>query len=137
MTVQLSSSVPTPAPNGSSTTVTLPNPTFNDSRALDVEVQHYQTLDGTRYTYTRPSDGIRLIYTWGDLGRGKLLEVEEFLQIYAGELIQIIDHNSLIWDARLIPGQVSFSTNKLSRNSGGPRTENGEVTLEFVGCPKV
>lgn len=137
MTIQLSSSIPDPVPNGSSTTVILPNPIFSDSRALDVEVQYYQTINGTRYTYIRQNDGIKLVYTWEVLGRGKLLELEEFLQIYAGEIIQIIDHNSLIWDARLIPGSFSFTTSSLSKNAGGSRTESGDVTLEFIGCLKV
>ena len=123
--------------NAVDTIVLLPNPVFNDAIALDVELQSYQTIDGTRYTYIKQSENRRLTYTWENLGRGKMLELEEFFQAYTGQFIRIIDHNAKIWQASLVPGESNFTTSKLSRNSGGPRTESGEVALEFIGCQKV
>jgi len=119
------------------TIVLLPNPVFDDAIALDVDLQYYQTIDGTRYTYIKQSENRRLTYTWGSLGRGKMLELEEFFQAYAGQFLRIVDHHNKIWQASLVPGESNFTTSRLSRNSGGPRTESGEVTLEFIGCQKV
>ncbi len=118
------------------TVVLLPNPVFGDSRALDVDLKHYQTLNGTRYTYIKTSANRRLTYTWEVLGRGKMLELEEFFQAYAGEFIKIIDHNSKVWKASIVEGASQFTTTQLSRNAGGPRTESGSITLEFIGCQK-
>jgi hypothetical protein len=125
------------APYATPATVTLlPDPEFADSRALEVNLNYQQTLDGTRYTYVKQTDNIRLIYSWDTLGRGKLLELEEFFQAYAGEFIRIIDHNNKIWKAAIAPGELSFETTKLTRSAGGPRTESGTITLEFIACLK-
>lgn len=113
----------------------LPSPVLGNTEALGFEVDYKESMDGTTRTYVRNSRTRIYIFDFENIGRGKMLEAQEFLRLFVGE-IMILD-----WGAkpevngRVILNQDAtvFSNDKLTINGGGPRTESGNFTLAFIG----
>ena len=118
---------------GPKTITILPNPDFGDEEAIDTTLNYAESMDGTPYTYVERSGNFRIRMQFTNQGRGKMLEVQEFLQFYAGEEIKLTDHNDRIWQVVYVPNQTIFTHDKRSYNSGGPRKEAGSFSLEFTG----
>jgi hypothetical protein len=112
--------------------VLLPNPKFGNNEGIDQSVEFRKAIDGTRYTYVKSSDRKTLIYTWETLGRGKLVEIQEFYKLYAGNHIKLTDFRADVWDA-IFAVDPSLSIETRSVNAGAARKESGTITLEFLG----
>jgi hypothetical protein len=111
----------------------LPNPELDNTESRNISVNHELAMDGTRYTYVKTSARKLLSYTWESIGRGKLVEVQEFYKLYAGERIKVTDFKGNVWDA-LFQNAPTITTTKLSVNAGAARKESGALTLEFLGA---
>jgi hypothetical protein len=86
-------------------------------------------MDGTRYSYVKSSDDRRLSFSFTDIGRGKILEVQEFLKKFRGQFIKVVDHRGNAWKVFVDTNPVTFTTNA----RGAPQGERGSFDLEFVG----
>lgn len=121
------------APWSAPATVTLlPNPILEDTEGLDVAINLRQAMDGTPYTYVQSSDRKVITYEFEDVGRGKLLEVQEFVRLYAGQEIKITDYRGDVWRAT-IDSPIEFVTNSKSTPKGSVRQESGLFSLTFTG----
>ena len=118
---------------GPITSLILPNPDFGNTESQDISVDFKLSMNGTRYTYVKSSDRKLLTFTWSNLGRGKLIELQEFYKLYAGDHILLTDYREEIWDAIFNTSPLDFSIDTKSSNFGGPRPESGTITLEFLG----
>jgi hypothetical protein len=122
------------APFSAPTSITLlPNPIFGNAEGIDSETSYDEAIDGNPHTYVKRSGNMKLAFQFANIGRGKLLEVQELLQAYVGEQIRLIDHNGDVWRVVAI-SPVSLTIDGLAINSGGPRKESGSFTLEFIGA---
>lgn len=128
MTVELQ------APYAAPTTVTLlPNPVFSDSEGLDVTVDYKESMNGTRHSYVTNPGTTKLTYEFQNMGRGKMLEIQEFLIAYIGEEIRLRNFKDEVWKVFITSDPHTFAHDQLSVASGGPRQESGNFTLEFTG----
>lgn len=112
----------------------MPNPQLDNTEGRDISVQFRQAIDGTRYTYVKTSLRRKLTYTWENLGRGKLVELQEFYKLYAGKHVRLTDFRGDVWDI-IFEAEPSISTDVLSKKAGAARQESGSVTLELNGAP--
>ncbi len=119
---------------GSVTALLLPNPLLGDLEGRDQTLQFRRSIDGTRYTYIKTSDRKRLTFTWEVLGRGKLVEVQEFYKNYTSERILLTDFRGDIWDVIFSENPITITMDTRSANAGGIRFESGSLTLEFLGA---
>lgn len=116
------------------TVVTLiPSPVVEDTQGLEDQINFGQSMDGTRYTYVKSTNDKRLSYTFQNIGRGKILEIQEFFRTFRGEFIRLINFRGETWKVFVDADSINFQTDKRSVNSGGSRKEAGSFTLEFVG----
>lgn len=115
------------------TTMILPSPELEDEEGQDLVVNFKLSINGTRATYVKSSDRRTLNYTWQSLGRGKIVEIEEFFKIYVGGFVKLTDFRGDQWKVIFSENPISASMDKRSFNSGGGRKESGSVTLEFLG----
>lgn len=127
-------SVELAAPFNAPTTITLlPHPQLGNEEGLDTELAYDESVSGNPHTYVQRSGNKRLVLEFANVGRGKMLEVQEFVQAYAGETIRLTDHKGSIWRVVFATTNVSFTVNKKTFSSGGPRSEAGSFRLEFIG----
>ena len=118
---------------GPITTLILPNPELDNTEGQDLSLQLRHAIDGTRSTYVKSSARRTLSFAWSNLGRGKIVEVQEFFKLYAGDHVLLEDFRGDIWDVFFAEDPLSMATEKRSANFGGPRTESGSLALEFTG----
>lgn len=122
------------APFNAPTTISLlPNPQLGDEEALDTELVYDESVSGNPHTYVQRSGNRKLTYEFANIGRGKMLEIQEFIHAYGGEQIRLTDHKGGIWRVVLATTNVGFITDKKTLSSGGPRSEAGSFRLEFIG----
>ena len=122
------------APFVAPTTITLlPNPDFEDEEGLDVEVDYKESMDGTRHTYVRNAEQTVIKYTFTNMGRGKMFEMQEFLIAYIGEEIRLTNFRNEVWRVNITSDPHTFEHTNLSKPAGGPRGESGSFELEFTG----
>lgn len=110
----------------------LPNPLHGNDEGFDQSVQFRKSINGTRYTYVKSSDRKTLVFSWDFLGRGKLVEIQEFYKLYAGNHVKLTDFRGDVWDA-IFAEDPSLSVEVRTVNSGAARKESGSITLEFLG----
>ena len=111
----------------------MPNPDVENSEEVEADVNIRQSMDNTFYTYSRQSNQRRVNYTWSNLGRGKIAEIQEFFKLSYGERLTIKDHRDVQYTVIVEDNTLEFTTTKRTFNSGGPRNEAGTTTLTFVG----
>ena len=127
-------SVELTGPYDSPTATTLiPNPIFQDSEQLADELLFRQSMNGANYTYIKSTTDRRISYTFEDVGRGKMLEVQAFLKQFRGQFIKLKNFRNETWKVFVEADTITFTTETLSKNSGGSRQEAGTFTLTFVG----
>lgn len=114
-------------------TVSLPNPDLGDTEGLNVETNYREAMNGKPWIYHKSTDHRTLSFTWSALGRGKLLEVAEFVKAYLGETITIVDHNDVTWSAVCDNDTISIDTTGRAAPLPEGRSERGSVTLSFIG----
>ena len=128
----------------------LPDPVLGNTKSLQVKVDYKESMDGTERTYVRgtgfwippdfPAAGFRTVddilytYNFENVGRGKMLEAQDYLRLFAGSPMVMmwtlhLEHNGNVF---LNQESTVFTYNKLSRLSGGPRQEAGSFTLAFI-----
>jgi hypothetical protein len=117
---------------GVQTGMILPNPQLDNTEGRSISLTFNQAIDGTRYTYVKTSSRKKLVFTWTNLGRGKLVEVQEFYKLYAGSHIRLTDFRGDVWDV-IFEAEPTIAIEQLSLEGGGTRKESGSVTLEFDG----
>ena len=119
------------APDGSQTL--LPNPDFDNSEAVRDEVEIRQSLDATFYTYIKATDLRELQFTFSTMGRGKIVELQQFFAAFGGEKITFTDLYGETFRCIINGNPLSFTTDNRSFNGGGGRKESGSVTLTLIG----
>ena len=115
------------------TTMQMPDPDHGNPKGQDLNVDFKKSINNTRYTYVKSSARKTLTFTWDVLGRGKLVEVQEFYKNYAGDQIRLIDFRDNVWDVIFAENPIDITMNQRSGNAGGARFESGSLTLEFLG----
>ena len=110
--------------------ILLPDPVLANSRGQVISTNLRTSRDGTQYTYNRKNTDKVLNYDFEGVGRGKLVELQEFLKTYQGTQFRIQDHRNVMWLAYLTP--ESFNTVMSAR--AFPILETGTVSLSFVGA---
>ncbi len=118
---------------GPITTLQLPNPEHGNTEGSDLSVNFKRSMNGARHTTVKSSDRKTLNFSWNVLGYGKLVEVQEFFKLYAGDHMLLTDFRGDIWDVIIVDNPVNVTVNTRSFNAGGPRKESGSLTLEFLG----
>jgi len=122
------------APIGAIETVVLtPNPKLQDPESIDHGVNFKEAMDGTFYTTVFSSAQKLLTYDFESMGKGKLVELEEFFKLYAGKHILITDYRGESWDVVFTEDTLSTVTEKLAKFASTGRQEAGSITLEFTG----
>lgn len=122
------------APFDAPVTVTiLPNPNLENEEGQDLSLQFKLAIDGTRSTYVKSSARKNMSFTWSSIGRGKLVEVEEFYKLYAGDSIRLTDFRGDQWNVIFRENPIDVTIDRRSFNSGGGRKESGSLTLNFLG----
>lgn len=122
------------APASAPTALTvLPNPDFTDEQAHDIALEYEESIDGTPHTYIRNPSLQRISLTFSNVGRGKLQEVQEFIQLFHGTIIRLTDHNDVVWEGAIENEPVEFTHEVKSDLAGGPRYESGGFSLSFIG----
>lgn len=111
----------------------MPNPDHGNTKGQDLAVDFKKSIDNTRYTYVKSSSRKRLTFTWEVLGRGKLVEVQEFYKNYAGDNIRLTDFRDNSWDVIFAEDAIDITMDRRTGNVGGARYESGSLTLEFLG----
>jgi len=122
----------------------LPNPRFADEESIDATTSLRRAMDNTVYTYNKRPDTLEKVvtFTFAGVGRGKMLEVIEFIELYTGGFIRLIDHKTppRVWKAILETNPADFTTASRSFPCGGgkikpsvSRDEVGDFTLRFIG----
>lgn len=119
---------------GAVTALLLPNPELGDTEGRDLDVELKQSMNGTFYTYVKSSDRKRMVFNWPSIGRGKLVEVQEFFKNYSGEHALFTDFRGDIWDVIFERNPIEITINKRTSPAGGPRFESGSLTLEMLGA---
>ena len=111
----------------------LPNAKFDDEESYDITTIIKKAMDSTVYSYnTRPStDEKRISLDWENIARGKILEIIEFIELFGGGFIRMIDHRSRIWKVILENNPTSFSINERATPAG--YNESGTFSLIFLG----
>lgn len=122
------------APFFTPVTVTiLPNPELENTEGQDISVQLKRAIDGTRSSYVKSSDRKTLNFVWQNLGRGKLVELQEFFKLYVGEQVRLTDFRGDQWNVIFSENPIDVSVNTRSVNAGGARKESGSISLELLG----
>lgn len=109
--------------------VVMPNPDFGNAEGRDLSLDAQKSMDGTLYSYVQSSGRRTFSYTWSDLGRGKIVEVQEFFKLFAGVAIQLIDHRGTSWLVIFKDATIDASVDS---RSAGSRRESGSITLDFL-----
>lgn len=111
----------------------LPNPELDNSEGQDLSVDLRKAIDGTRSTYVKSNNQKRIAFAWANLGRGKLVEVEEFYKLYTGQRIRLTDFRGDVWNVIFSDNPINIVVGRRSFNSGAARKESGTLELEFLG----
>lgn len=119
--------------NATAQITVLPNPDLDDEESYDIATLVRKSMNGKIYSYnSRPSSTEkRLIFSWTNIARGKIVEVIEFIEIYSGKFIRVIDHNGKIWKMILETNPTTFLIEKRAVPAGF--NESGSFTLSFFG----
>lgn len=110
-------------------TVVLPSPEWGNSVAGTASQQIIRSMDGSITTYTQTKDNRKKLQYSFRIARHKAIELQEFLKVYSGGPLKIIDHNDGSW--------VVFCTNNPFDFIDGeraypfPGNEMQHITLEF------
>lgn len=114
----------------------LPSPVLSNTEALSVGLEHGQSMSGDHYTYVRrrSADKREFSFTFENVGRGKLVEVQEFFKLFNGERIFITDHQGTTTPVYFQNDAVEFTIDRRSGTTGasGERSESGNFTLNFI-----
>ena len=142
MPLFLTSAIP---PQAVSNVLALPDPVIGDTQSLQVTVDYKESIDGTERTYVRgtgfifespdrTSDNILHIYEFSNVGRGKMLEAQDFLRLFAAFPMRLdwLAHPEQNGNVFLNQEATVFTHDGLSQFSGGPREESGSFTLAFI-----
>ncbi len=111
-----------------STQIVLPCPSFGDSeKSLHSQVIK-RSINNVLYTYIRRNDLQQLNYTFV-LGRGKCLDLQEFLDTNIDKMITMTNWKSEIWKVYVTNNPLEYAMQALFENEG----ERCEVSIEFQG----
>ena len=125
----MSLSAPYQAPT---TVLLLPSPNLANAQKPDDKLDYDETMDGTPYAYVRKGSIHELTYSFSSIGRGKLLEVQEFFIAFAGEKALLVDHNGDRWQATISDDAVIVTHDGKGEPAGGPLEEAGSFNLTFL-----
>ena len=114
----------------------LPNPELGNIEGLSVGINHSLSMTGDNYTYIkkRSSDKRTFRFDFTNVGRGKLIETQEFYKLHGGEEVIITDQFGSI-NQVIFSSDPSFTTSSHSvpvSSGTGARDEDGNFTLEFI-----
>ena len=96
---------------GIQTLTVLPNPEFNDTEALTVEVSTKRTITGAVFTYVKTKNARRKLLFRLRLDRLKALELRAFIQSYYKSDILITDHNGVLWVGKFSSNPFEIESN--------------------------
>lgn len=105
-------------------TCLFPSPNFGDSDDLEVAVNIKRSMDGTTRTYVKTSTDELLIYDF-ILTRAKIIELQNFVNIYYDINIRMINHKGEIYVGKIL--------NQINEYTTVRRGEEGTFRLEFRG----
>jgi hypothetical protein len=105
-------------------TTVLPNPEWGDSKALIAEIDLQIAMDGSAFAVTSDSGEQKLQYAW-TLTRSKALELDAFINVYAGQTWRLTTHEDEVWIVKLDTDVIDFTYLNAC--------EDVSVVLEFVG----
>lgn len=107
--------------------VTLPSPTFGDSRATIVSVSTKRAMDNTLYTYAKNHGRGRLVYDLV-LTLPKQLEFQEFVKRFLTSTWRLVNHAGEVWWVKLVGEPITFTQKD--------RSNRAQVTLTVEGVLK-
>ena len=112
--------------------ITLPNPDFNENYKLSLRTRFKRNMLGILHSIVRPVPYWTITFTWSNLTRVKILEFFNWLDVTAGELMTLTDHNNDSFEGRIITTNPSSSIS--SRGHGSDtRKEDGNFSIIFEG----
>jgi len=112
--------------------VLLPNADLNDEQLLDVSVTSMRAMDGTRQTHKKSSNRRMYTYTFSNLPRHLMFELQAFIKVNKAEPIAMVD-----WTGTTVRGIFDVSSTNFDASSRATnatlRNETGSVTLVIIG----
>lgn len=106
------------------TTTILPNPQWNDSENLTVEIITKRAMNGALYTYAKTKNERRKLSMRFELTRQKAMELRAFIRAYYKSKIRLIDHIGQTWIVNFMSNPFEFTTSSM---------EWKNIQLEFEG----
>lgn len=106
------------------TTTFLPNPEWDDSENLTVEVITKRSMNGILYTYAKTKNERRRLLMRFKLTRAKAFELRAFIHSYFSSEIKLVDHIGQTWIGNLMNNPFEFES---------VVGEGQEIQLEFEG----
>ena len=107
------------------TTTILPNPEWNDSENLTVELVQKRSMNGFLYTYAKTKNERRRLLMRFNLTRQKAMELRAFIRAYYSSEIKLIDHENQTWLVKFTSNPFEFATSSSD--------EWRSIELEFEG----
>lgn len=106
------------------TTTILPNPQWNDSENLTVNIITKRAMNGNLYTYVKTKNERRKLLMRFELTRQKAMELRAFIRVYYQSKIRLTDHEGQTWIVNFMNNPFEFSTSSM---------EWKNIQLEFEG----
>lgn len=121
------------APFGLETSVIqLRNPDFSDGKDRILKSTVKISMDGSLKTFRKTPTFTRFTWTFSELTRAKVIELENFVKAHIGQEIRVIDMDEQQWKMKFVNNVQEFSTP--SRGLGATELkEAGTATLVLEG----
>lgn len=107
----------------------MPDPVLGNERGQALGMSLKTARDGTQYTHVKRTGLKTLTYSFENVGRGKIVEVQEFLKRNNGNYIRVEDHRGDLWRVLAQEEEHTFSMDK----KASPVLEAGSFELTFIG----
>lgn len=109
--------------------ILLPDPIKSNEQGQKIAMSLKLTRNGDQHTHVKRTESKTLNYTFQQVGRGKVVELQEFLKLHSSAQIRITDHRDQTWTATLLDSSLSAAI----QTKATPVLEACDFTLSFVG----
>lgn len=109
--------------------IQMPDPQLANEEGQRISMDLKTTRNGSLHTYIEKTSDRVLNYTFEGVGRGKIVELQEFFKIHAGNNIRLEDHRGTLWLVKLQSETLDATMDKRA----APILESGSFNLSFIG----
>ena len=109
--------------------IEMPDPSLSNEEGRRVSMDLFVARDGTQHTYIHKTNDTILNYDFTGVGRGKIVELQQFLKKHAGNEMRLEDHRGDLWRVSLRETELLATMNRRA----DPVLEDGSFSLSFQG----